>query len=956
MKTLQPTAISLAILLSLTACQSTTASLTSPKQAAKSEHVIKSQSDQRQYKHLTLGNGLKVLMISDSTTEKSAAAMDISVGAFHSPVGREGLLHFLEHMLFLGTEKYPTAGEYNKFLEKNGGSSNAYTSSEDTNYFFDVKNNAFDEALDRFAQFFIAPTMDRNFVEREKNAVDSEYSLKIKEDGRRIREASRQAVNEAHPYSKFSVGNLDTLADREGDDVYDALIKVYQEHYSANRMSLVLLSNTNLNTLETMVRSKFSVVKNNGKTKPVLTRELLTEKEKATRVTIEPLREMRLLKLTFPIADTHQYSSKKPTAIISHLLGHEGENSLYSRLNKQGLIESLSAYNSDSDAMDTFTISVQLSPEGVKDVDGITTEIFKYIDLIKQKGVTQAYYDEIKDIAQLDFSFQEKSNPISTVSQLAPVLQNTPAKNVLNTYYQYQAFDATLTQQFLSQLSPYNMQQTLVAPNVTTQKREPLYDVKYGITKIPTNTLKKWQHSKADGTMKLPSLNPFIATDTSIKTANSSVKPEPIVKEPGITLWHYQDTSFNMPKSSVYLRIESPFAGNNAENRAKIALANRLIEDKLNAYGYNAKLAGLSYSLFSSNKGLGYAISGYNEKQIELIKEINQTITAFDIEQGKFSMLKESLIRDWKNAALDRPINQVFSRSRREFGMDPFSNSALANALGPVDLAELKAYMNTLLSDVSLKVLTHGNNSKNEAIAIANNLRQSFITATNIGEGYKTSLRTMQPKEKQTVELNIAHDDSAIVINYPMPSTIENTAATQMLGQVLGAAFFNELRTKQQLGYIVGASGGNSENIPTMNFYIQSSKVGPVELEKRINTFIQEQYNAIAAMSEADFTKNKASLLTNINKKDKNLLSKTSRLWRELSTGYNEFNKRELISNAINALTKTDLVNAYKNILMNEASPRLVTRNFGQAHRKANYDNAIKDNSVCRQEQCWHAK
>ena len=68
-------------------------------------------------------------------------------------------------------------------------------------------------------------------------------------------------------------------------------------------------------------------------------RELLTEKEKATRVTIEPLREMRLLKLTFPITDTHQYRTKKPTAIISHLLGHEGENSLYARLNEKGLID-----------------------------------------------------------------------------------------------------------------------------------------------------------------------------------------------------------------------------------------------------------------------------------------------------------------------------------------------------------------------------------------------------------------------------------------------------------------------------------------------------------------------------------------------------------------------------------------------------------------------------------------
>ncbi|GHE97644.1 insulinase family protein [Thalassotalea profundi] len=956
MKPFKPTAISLALLFSLAACQNTPSVDNSPNQSISSEQIIKSQSDQRQYQYMLLDNGLKVLMISDPTTEKSAAAMDISVGAFHSPEGREGLLHFLEHMLFLGTEKYPDAGEYNKFLKENGGSSNAYTAPEDTNYFFDVKNEAFDEALDRFAQFFIAPTMERSFVEREKNAVDSEYSVKIKEDSRRIREASRQAVNNAHPYSKFSVGNLNTLADREDEDVYDALLKAYNEHYSAHRMSLVVLSNSPLSEVETMVRSKFSAVKNNGKAKPVLTRELLTEKEKATRVTIEPLREMRLLTLTFPISDTHQYRAKKPLAIVSHLLGHEGENSLYSRLNKQGLIESLSAYKSDSEAMDVFKISVELTPSGIKDVDGITEQIFQYIDLIKQKGVTQAYYNEIKDIAKLDFTFQEKGNPMSTVYQLAPVLQNTPPRNLLNTDYQFQAFDAELTHKFLTQLSPYNMQQTLVSPNVETDQHEPLYDVGYAINKIAPATLEQWQNASADATMQLPALNPFIAEDISVRSANIDTKPEIIVKESGLTLWHYQDTSFNMPKSSVYMRIESPFAGDNVKNRAQIALADRLIEDKLNAYGYNAKLAGLSYGLFSSNKGLGYTISGYNDKQLELIKAINKAIIDFDINQDKFDMIKESLVRDWKNSALNRPINQVFSRSRREFGIDPYSNAELADALEPIHLADLKRYMNTLLSDISIKVLTHGNTSKNEAISIASNLRQSFIRDNNISEGFKAHIRQMDSNENEVVELDIAHDDSAIVVSYPMQSNMQNIAKTQILGQVLSAAFFNELRTKQQLGYIVGASGSSTENLPTLNFYVQSSKVGPVELEKRINKFIESQYQVLADMSDADFEKNIDSLLTNINKKDKNLLSRTSRLWGELATGYTDFNRRELLSEAVTSLTKDDLVHTYKVLLIDNRSPRLVTRNFGQAHREENYTNALQDTTVCREELCWDKK
>ena len=64
--------------------------------------------------------------------------MDVNVGHASDPADLPGLAHFLEHMLFLGTEKYPEEGHYNQFLQERGGSSNAYTDFEHTNFFFDV--------------------------------------------------------------------------------------------------------------------------------------------------------------------------------------------------------------------------------------------------------------------------------------------------------------------------------------------------------------------------------------------------------------------------------------------------------------------------------------------------------------------------------------------------------------------------------------------------------------------------------------------------------------------------------------------------------------------------------------------------------------------------------------------------------------------------------------------------
>lgn len=96
--------------------------------------IVKRALDTRDYKAITLANGMRVLLISDPLSNRSAAALDVHVGYFSDPKNLPGLAHFCEHMSFLGTKKYPGEEEFSSFLSTNGGSSNAYTDSEDTVY------------------------------------------------------------------------------------------------------------------------------------------------------------------------------------------------------------------------------------------------------------------------------------------------------------------------------------------------------------------------------------------------------------------------------------------------------------------------------------------------------------------------------------------------------------------------------------------------------------------------------------------------------------------------------------------------------------------------------------------------------------------------------------------------------------------------------------------------------
>ena len=119
------------------------------------DQIIKSPNDQRDYRYVLLDNGLKVVLISDPQADKSAAAMAVFRGSSDEPEARPGLAHFLEHMLFIGTEKYPEADGYFSFVQAHGGNSNAYTGFDHTNYFFDIQPEYFKEGLLLFDSFLM---------------------------------------------------------------------------------------------------------------------------------------------------------------------------------------------------------------------------------------------------------------------------------------------------------------------------------------------------------------------------------------------------------------------------------------------------------------------------------------------------------------------------------------------------------------------------------------------------------------------------------------------------------------------------------------------------------------------------------------------------------------------------------------------------------------------------------
>ena len=295
--------------------------------------------DQRDYGQVMLGNKIVATLISDKTLTRSSCALAVDVGASDDPAEYPGLAHFTEHMLFLGTEKYPQENHYKQFLNSHGGSSNASTSMEATVYRFDVNSIHFSEALDIFCQFFKTPLFASASTSREIRAVDAEDSKNRQLDNRRTLQILKCLVHPSHPYRKYSTGNLLTLAkgdpDGNGQLIREEMKTFYQKYYTTRKMGLSLAGPQTISELETLAQLYFSDITHNpSDSDGAAVLESSSEHlfEVGQTVLINPVKELNELNILWVLPSIRTLYRSDPTRMMAFFLGHEGDGSLFAHL------------------------------------------------------------------------------------------------------------------------------------------------------------------------------------------------------------------------------------------------------------------------------------------------------------------------------------------------------------------------------------------------------------------------------------------------------------------------------------------------------------------------------------------------------------------------------------------------------------------------------------------------
>ena len=855
-------------------------------------------NDRSAYRRLVLSNGLKVILLSDPALNKSAASVSVGAGSLQDPANRQGLAHFLEHMLFLGTEKYPDEAEYSKFLTSNGGYSNAYTQQDHTNYHFEIRHEAFEGALERFSQFFIAPLFDARFTEREMNAVNSEFQKNSENDAWRLSQLETTFYRDGHPLKNFAIGNRTTLAGTTREE----LLAFYRAHYSANLMSVALTGNASLDQLEQWARKYFSAVENRNLPEPRWPADYLPTKAALRLIRSEPVPDARSLSLSFPLPATRAYALAKPSELLGFILGYEGAGSLLSTLKAEGLATGLSAGGGEYAAdFGEFNVKVALTPAGFANYSRVLALVFATINDLKRAGLPRGLFEERRTMAQLDELFTDKGEGTGRATELANLAREYPLELAERIPYLWTDESPAGYQLILNQLRPDNLLVQLVAKGQPADRTEPRYGAKYSYTEDTGPAYAALLNPPAAPSIHLPAPNPFVPKEV----AQVPVQPVRLINEPGLSLYHLQDDHFQRPHVAEIFRFRLPRTLGTLENSVLLQFYAACVSEALNETNYTASTAGLAFSLNASIEGVYLSIDGYNESAATLLDQATGSLIDFKISEERFAALKDAIVRGLANFPKGEAW-QVLLESRRaamrEFYFRPQEQLPVAQKL---TLADIRAFAKKLYARGRIEALIHGNISATDAIASARKVAATLKSkpiADN--EVLRRRLLVQPAKESLLASEKFEVNNSAFRQEFVIPgNSAETRAATLILSNFIGEPFYSELRTHQQLGYIVQASAGEDENTFFSYFIVQSGEHPADELQTKAEAFIKQLPDLFGKVTDKDWEDLVAGALAALQEEDKTIAERAGRLFK-LAYDYNgDWSRRE---DTIVALEKLD--------------------------------------------------
>lgn len=903
--------------------------------------IIKSPNDDRQYAALMLPNGLQVVLVSDPSLENSSASLAVGVGSAHNPKEQLGLAHYLEHMLFLGTEKYPEPDGFMKYTQANGGMTNAFTAYDKTNYMFQINAGKFDEALDRFSDYFKKPTFDPHFSDKERNAVNNEWSLQKAQDNWNLYALQGYTANPANPSSKFTIGNLDTLKDKPGSILNEEMKKLYDEYYSANIMKLALVGKQPLPELKAMAEKHFSSIPNKNVALPEITTPGITVNEMGKSIHYKPIRELKVLYVDFPVKSNKAQWRLKPNEFIHSLLTSEEPGTLGEQLRAQGLVKALSGYfDTEAYGPDGFLrVQADLTDAGLQKQGEVIAAIFAYVDLIKRKGLDQNYYRELQAMRIKDFANAPKPDALQQAIGLAMSQFDYPVENLMNSQYVYERYDAKVIKAVLSQLEEKRARVWYVNPNEQVDTQIPFFDGQYSIRDITSEEYKRWSLLKKNYVFNLPPLNDLFTDEQAPIVDNIYLKPHPVISQAGIEAFLAHPEFYREDKGKLGLQINVDFALNSAKDAVLGNLVNNIYSKQTMTLADRAGRASLGIATVVMDAGnQGIFISGYTTKHPQLLQQMLKEFVELDISDNRFHEAMDSFTQGMANKKKNHVFRQLMTHGQRLVSKTQWTDDEILAAAAEITKADVIAFHQAIKANPLLRLLAVGNYSEAQvremakaAVAILPGSRLPESRAVN---QYATPAAGQLISFSDDVELA----DSALLQAWFAPAKSDDQQAQlAVLNSLFGNDFFMQLRTHEQLGYVVTSFNYAVDDVPGFVMLVQSSNTDLPGIKSSMEKFRKDYLTKLKALDEQDVEQAKQALIANLLEKPSDFYSEVDRFSHEFWNAKYNFDARDRQLTALKKVTKADLVRVYESLLLNDRSGRALLQLRGTNFKDSSF-------------------
>jgi insulysin len=882
--------------------------------------MIKPKIDTNEYKYITLPNKLNVLLIYDKNTFISSAAMTVNVGFYNDPDNAQGLAHFLEHMLFMGTSKFPKENYYGEFINKSGGSTNAHTMEESTTYYFEVLNEYFYELVNIFSNFFISPLLSENAIEREINAINSEYLKNYPIDIVRIMSALKSLMdNPNHPYKNFGFGNTQTLLK---PDIRTTLQNFYDKYYSSNIMDLVILSNNPISDMEDKITQMFSPIPNKNIDIPCkLPQKFPYTTQKFIKVV--PIENKDILYIFFQVPSPDKNYKYKHLQYIMQLLGHRTQGGLYNVLK-------CNTYDSDT-SFTMLGLSIKLTVKGLKHYDHIIDCVKTYIDLINKSPLQDIILKETKILNEIAFDYLTIDEKITYTSALSMNMLKYKPEDIIYGDYCMNIDDMN-TKLINDTLKYITIDKSMIVLSSKEFANDPNIKIdKWFNTEFIPSTLSITPINQSiKNALKLPSPNPYIP---QILTLNKN----PITNiNQNKNIWTKFDT-FNIPKIFIDIIIYTNEPFKTPLNYIIFDIYLTLLSQYNHEQLYYANICETGYTINYDINFVMVTFYGFNSTISKIINLFTDTFFTFakNITQDQFDNAKKECYEILSNGIYD-PLHEIANdKINDSIYKNHYSNKILIESFKDIKYDHITMPIKWLQNNCDTKILVYGNFDPLHVSSLTDKLNIFFSPRPIILNNFTIPLLPSVTKIHIIKSQNPENDNNLIHLMYeigPIIKTITdnwalNLLCTYFINTYVKEKFFTQLRTQEQSGYIVKSFiksfVNNKGQLYGISFLVQSPHLNPMTLRRRIKKFVKSMYASLLKINQKKFDQFKNNIKLMLEQKFTSQYEEHEFIFNQMLTNEYVFNYKELLIEQLPSLTISALTTFYNTYFIDKNTRKI---------------------------------